>query len=129
MTLSKYFTLREQWLRDHRHPKTVNETRVAVEAFCEWLGSDPEIDSVTPKMVTDWEADKSHRRRQLVSNLLGLLRLYDCKLFPRRCKTLFAHAMSQREIIVKVTTKRKGKIETLSEFAAVYVSQRTLCDG
>src|SRR3954451_2287710 len=104
MKLTEYFKLREQWLRDNRHPKTVNETRVAVEAFCEWLGSDPKIEAITTKMVADFEADKSSRRRQLVSNLLGLLRMYDASLFPRRSKTLFAQAMTRREVILTVTT-------------------------
>ena len=128
MKLKEYFALREQWLRDNRHPKTVNETRVAVEAFCEWLGSDPKIDAVTTKMVDEFEADKSSRRRQLVSNLCGLLRLYDPQRWPRKNKTMFALATMRREIIVEVKTRRK-KIRTLSEFAAVYIAQRTLSAG
>ena len=129
MTLKEYFAARVDWLRQHRHPKTVNETRVAVEAFCEWLGSDPDIESITPAVVDKFEADKSHRRRQLVSNLCGLLRLYDPQQFPRRYKTMFAMATIRREVVVKVTARKRGKIETLSEFAAVYVSQRTICTG
>src|SRR4051812_9223442 len=119
MTIREYYALREQWLRDNRHPKTVNETRVAVEAFCDWIGSDPNIDHVTPKLVDEFQADKSHGRRQLVSNLCGLLRLYDPKQFPRRYKTSFAMAMLRRPDSIETAAKRKCKVKTLVEFAAV----------
>ncbi len=127
MTLREYFATRETWLRQHRHPKTVNETRVAVEAFCEWLARDIDIDDVTPQLVDQFEADKeSSRRRQLVSNLCGLLRLYDDKSFPRRYKTTFALAMMRRDVVMEPRKRSNGKPRTLSEFAALYVSQRTL---
>lgn len=131
MNLNQYLESRIEWLRAHRHPKTVNETRVAVEAFCDWLGSDPDIESITPKMVDDFEADKeSSRRRQLVSNLCGLLRLYDSKKWPRRYKTTFALAMMRRDIVV-IDTKmpRRGKVRTFSEFTALYLSQRSVSKG
>ncbi len=129
MTLNEYFKCREQWLRDHRHPKTVNETRVAVEAFCDWLGSDPDIEHITPAMVDKFAADKSHRRRQLVSNLWSLLAMNNRNLFPRRCKTTFALAMMRREVVIEVSKTTRGKIKSLSRFATLYVSQRTLSSG
>lgn len=129
MTLTEFYKLREQWLRDNRHPKTVNETRVAVEAFCEWHGSDPEIEKITPQLVKEFEADKSSRRRQLVSNLCGLLRLYDSKTFPRKNKTVFALAMLKRGTFAEVEARPKLRAGTPSEFAAKYVSQRTLSAG
>lgn len=128
MKLREYFTAREQWLRSMRHPKTVAETRVAVDAFCDWFGGDIDIDNVTATMVNEFEAaEESTRRRQLTSNLLALLRLYDPKSFPRRSKSLLANAKYESfEAAPKAVT---DKPETLSEFARLYISRRAICEN
>lgn len=98
MTLREYVTAKEKWLRGKRHPKTVNETRVSVEAFCDWHGGDIDVDDVTPKLVEQFEAaEETTRRRQLVSNLLSLLRLYDPDSFPRRTKSAFAFVVNAQK--------------------------------
>jgi hypothetical protein len=121
MTLRDYLLIRDAWLRANRHPKTRNEIRVAVDAFCNWFGGDVDIALITPELAGQFEqADERIRRRQLASNLRGLLRLYDPGLFPRRSATLRIDA---RTTTIPVSNEKPG---TLSEFAQLYVSRRSL---
>jgi integrase len=128
MTLTEYFELRSEWLRKRRHPKTVAETGVAVKAFVKWFGAEIDIDDVTPALVEQFEAaEETPRRRQLTSNLLGLLRLYDPDSFPRRSKALAPHAKWESPIAGQTATTDKP--QTLVEFSRQYVARRSLSIG
>lgn len=127
-TLTEYLQLQTEWLEERRHPKTLNEMGVAVRAFVAWLGHDIDIDDLRPSHVDDFEAaEKTTRRRQLTSNLVSLLRLYDEKMFPPRSKALIANA--RHVSAVEAPPVPKEKPESFGEFARLFVSRRQLSKG
>lgn len=128
MKLSEYFELCRESALKRKHPKTVSETGVAVRAFIGWLGSDPDVDGVTPKMVDDFgQAEETVRRRQLTRNLWSLLRVYDGESFPSRQNSLAASARHISEVKPEILNGEKP--ETLAQFARLYVSRRIMSDG
>lgn len=128
MTITQYLAEKLQWLRLNRHPMTVNEIGRAVDEFCKWWGSDPDIESVTPELADEFEAgEDSQRRRQLASYLRSLLRQYNPKAFPHRNRGL--HLRQRSEVEAETPKRSDGTTPTLVEFTRQYVSQRVICAG